>query len=334
MSFSRCVTGLLKGVALLAGQSGEAVGRTVAPPLPLAGERRHDRARLDVTVHPIALALLAATLAGAASAEIHACDFATPCAVENGSYLVRPPAGWDGRSALPVVVFFHGWQQSAGIVMQDETMARVLSDLGVMLVAPDGAGRSWSHPGSPSRDRDEFAFIRAVLDDVVQRFPVDRARLWASGFSQGGSMAWYAACYLGDRFAAFVTIAGDFWEPAPTVCPSGPASILHIHGENDQTVPMAGRAIGDRYRQSDLRSGWALWRRTDRCAEAPDRTETIADLTCTTWTGGRCESGRELMLCLHPGGHDFKAEWLGAGYGWVDGLARRSGPEASPSGAL
>ena len=49
-------------------------------------------------------------------------------------------------------------------------MARVVSDLGARLVAPDGAGRTWSYPGSPGHYRDEFAFIGAVLDDIGRRY--------------------------------------------------------------------------------------------------------------------------------------------------------------------
>jgi len=250
----------------------------------------------------------------------HTCGADLPCLVEGGAYLVRPPAGWDGRSALPAVVFFHGWKQSASDVMRDERMARVMSDLGNLLVAPDGAGYSWSFPGSPNHYRDEFAFVRAMLDDVEARFPIDTRRLWASGFSQGGSMVWYAACYLGDRFAAFVPVAGDFWEPPPLTCPSGPASLRHIHGLADETFPTSGRAVAEHSHQGNLWQGWALWLRTDGCVAPPDRVEMADGMTCQTWAAKSCSSGHELALCLHAGGHVFNAEWLREAYSWVVAL--------------
>jgi polyhydroxybutyrate depolymerase len=252
--------------------------------------------------------------------DAHACGADLPCLVPGGAYLVRPPAGWDGRSALPAVVFFHGWMQSASDVMRDETMARVTSDLGVLLVAPDGAGHTWSFPGSPGHYRDEFAFVRAMLDDVEGRFPIDTRRLWASGFSQGGSMVWYAACYLGDRFAAFVPVAGDFWEPPPLTCPSGPASIRHIHGLADETFPTSGRAVAEHSHQGNLWKDWGLWLRTDGCTAPPDRVDTVGGMTCQTWAAKSCSSGHELALCLHAGGHVFNAEWLREAYSWVVAL--------------
>jgi polyhydroxybutyrate depolymerase len=238
----------------------------------------------------------------------HACGADLPCLVQGGAYLARPPVDWDGRSALPAVVFFHGWMHSASDVMRDERMARVMSDLGNLLVAPDGAGHSWSFPGSPSHYRDEFAFVRAVLDDVEARFPIDKRRLWASGFSQGGSMVWYAACFLGDRFAAFVPVAGDFWEPLPPNCPAGPASIRHIHGLVDETFPTRGRDVAEHSHQGDLWQGWALWLRTDGCIAPPDRVDTVRGMNCQIWAAQSCSSRHELALCLHDGGHVFNAE--------------------------
>src|SRR3954451_14552911 len=35
-----------------------------------------------------------------------ACGPDTDCRVEGGTYRVRPPAGWDGHTALPAAVFF------------------------------------------------------------------------------------------------------------------------------------------------------------------------------------------------------------------------------------
>jgi polyhydroxybutyrate depolymerase len=131
-----------------------------------------------------ALALVMGSSAAAAQAADRLdCGADAPCVVEGGVYRVRPPAGWDRRARLPALVFFHGWGQSAADVMQDEAIARATSDLGLLLIAPEGVEHSWSFPGSPERHRHEFAFVKAVLDDAETRFPIDRRRLWASGFS-------------------------------------------------------------------------------------------------------------------------------------------------------
>src|SRR3974377_201670 len=96
-----------------------------------AGEK--PRAGTGAALPGLAAALWAVALSMGDAQDAHACGAELPCLVQGGAYLVRPPTGWDGRSALPAVVFFHGWMQSASDVMRDETMARVTSDLGVLL---------------------------------------------------------------------------------------------------------------------------------------------------------------------------------------------------------
>ena len=121
-----------------------------------------------------------------------ACGPDTDCVVDGGTYRVRAPSAWDGRSELPAAVFFHGWQDSAAGVMRNEGLGRVLSNAGVLLVAPNGENGDWNFPGlsvAPGTPpRDELAFVDRVLADVAQHYPLDRSRLWATGFSIGGSM--------------------------------------------------------------------------------------------------------------------------------------------------
>ena len=121
---------------------------------------------------------------------------ATSFKVDLGTYMAAEPAGWDGSTALPAAVYFHGWQSTAKAVMNNEAMRQSFSRAGVLLIAPDGLHKTWAHNGSPAHrfpdKRDEIAFVDQVLLDVKARWPVDERRLWATGFSQGGSMVWDA----------------------------------------------------------------------------------------------------------------------------------------------
>ena len=54
-------------------------------------------------------------LAALAPAAANACGFESPCEVDAGFYLRRLPAGWDGRSPLPVVVFYHGYGAATSV---------------------------------------------------------------------------------------------------------------------------------------------------------------------------------------------------------------------------
>ena len=280
-----------------------------------------------VKINPLALLLLAllphalAALALAAVAPGRRCDATTPCEIAAGRYFVRPPAGWDGRTPVPVVVFFHGYRSSAAETMADAALGEALSKAGILLAAADGQGGSWTIAGKLSTGRDDIAYTRDLLADLRRRFPVDERRLVAAGFSAGGFMVWQLACAAGDLFAAYAPMSGAFLDPIPETCPTGPASLRHIHGMADATVPMAGRWIaGGRVRQSDVRQSVARLAAIDGCPATAPQTLRRGELTCDVWPAAGCASGREVQMCLHAGGHAFDPTWVVESVDWASRL--------------
>ncbi|WP_300467411.1 alpha/beta hydrolase-fold protein [Breoghania sp.] len=237
------------------------------------------------------------------------CGVAAPCHVPGGEYRVRMPQGWDGTSRVGAILYLHGYRGTAENAINNKGLIRTASDLSLALITLQGAERSWSFPGNPRQRRDNIAFIRTVLDDAVAHHAVDPDKVMASGFFVGGSMVWYLACYLGDRFADFAPVAGAFWEPQPTGCPGPESDLFHVHGTGDKVVPMAGRAIGDVAHQADVNEGMALWLAKGACTtEVPQEFKPDdTGLVCQRRTA--C-AGRTIELCLHPGDHVFKPVWV------------------------
>ncbi len=251
-----------------------------------------------------------------------ACDARDYCETASGRYLVRAPEAWDGRSPLPVAVFFHGYRGSAADIMGNDDIGKALSRAGILLVAPDGLDGGWSASPLMGRGRDDVAFAREIVEDVARRFPVDQALTIATGFSAGGFIVWRIACE-GGPFAAYAPISGAFLDPIPETCPGGPVSLRHIHGTADATVPMAGRWIANnRIRQSDVRVSVARMVALDSCKAEPSRRQREGEFECETWSARDCASGREVSLCLHPEGHTIRGSWLVEAFDWARGLRK------------
>lgn len=233
------------------------------------------------------------------------------CAVATGSYRIVLPPQADRERPLGAIMYFHGYQGSAEETIADPGLLAVARRLGVALIAPDGAGHTWSYPGSPARNRDEFAFVGQVLDDVSARFPVDPRRFLASGFSQGGSMVWYLACRMPARFSAFAPIAGAFWEPLPERCDGPRPPLIHVHGTSDMTVPLAGRVLRSGARQGDVFRSFATLAPggcTAAWAEAARTVSQSKELACRIASG--CGDSARLELCFHAGGHWADPAWV------------------------
>ncbi|MEM8789864.1 MAG: alpha/beta fold hydrolase [Pseudomonadota bacterium] len=255
-----------------------------------------------------------ATALGPARAADVPCGAEAACTLPGGSYHLMGPADWDGVTPLPAMIFYHGFRSSGLSALRSAGLRADFADQGYLVIAPNGArmrgseARAW-----PARDevdpvRDDVAFSLAVLDDVAARLPIDAARVYVSGFSAGGSMAWRMACLAGDRFAGAASVAGALRRPPeiPDTCPTGPIRLIQIHGFADAQVPFEGRAIRD-WHQGDLFAGLALVRRTNGCRSNPDSIVVEDPFWCRTWADS-CDSGA-IALCLHPGGHGLPRGW-------------------------
>lgn len=238
-----------------------------------------------------------------------------PVTLPDGTYRAVAPPGWDGKRALPLVLYLHGYRENSAVITGNAVLAAAVTGSGALLVVPDGVDGSWSFSGAPSHKRDDIAFLHEVVADAEQRWPIDRARVFAAGFSIGGSMVWDLACHAATGFTAFLPFSGDFWTPYPTRCETGPVDLRHTHAINDHTFPMTGRPLFGQFQQGNVYKGFAILEATDACAAVPDRKLHEGDLDCESWTN--CGSGKQLEMCLHNGDHQIQPDWLRRSVDWA-----------------
>lgn len=252
--------------------------------------------------------ILAMLLSGIVAPNAGACGRDTDCVIGERSYRIVFPEGHDGTTPIGAIVFAHGYRGTASGVMRNKGLTALASELGIAFIAARAAGPEWNIPNVPSfdalEDVNELAYFDALIEDVVERFAIDRSRILASGFSSGAMMVWHLACYRGDAFAGFAPMSGTFWEPIPETCPTGPISLIHYHGKDDPVVPLHGRPIkdahqGDIYEAIALIAGLGDFR--------PIETMQTTELDCARQTDS---SGHILELCLFPGKHQLKARYL------------------------
>jgi len=246
-----------------------------------------------------------------------ACGPDSQCEVEGGYYLASAPADWDGKTPLPVVVYFHGWNGTPEGTFRNKAMVNSVNNRGGLFIAPYARTGYWRQIGEGRAEggRDELAYVRAVMADVKRRWPVDESLTMTSGFSRGASMSWNAACYAGDLFAGHAPIAGGFWNSTPDTCPTGPVTMRHIHGTSDGVVDYDIVGI---YNSMPIPEGMEVLRGLAQADGQPDHTYTLdhpkRPRDCTRWNG---KTGHVLEVCLHPRGHSIPAEWVGEGLDWL-----------------
>jgi len=248
------------------------------------------------------------------------------------SYEIDVPAHRERAQALPVVIVFHGGGGAADSVRRQSRMSARGEADGFITVYPQGSGgiagrlKTWNAGtccGPAMQQRiDEMAFVAALLDDLAAAVAIDRARVYATGISNGGMMAYEVACAFADRIAAIAVVAGEM--TALERCrPSRPVPVLVIHGSDDRNLPVDGGVGAKAFAVHDVRSVAAaveFWRRHDGCADSA-RSEVAGTVRRTRYAS--CSGGSEVELVMIEGG----------GHSWPGGdrLARFLDP---PSQAL
>ena len=249
----------------------------------------------------IVLALLTMARAIWAADSPERCTGQTPCMLGERSYHVREPDGWDGKTPLPVLLHFHGWMRQGTLVVKHGRIAGATRRRGILLLAPNGAGKTWDFW---THDTPDVAFATAVIEDAATRYPIDRSRIYVSGFSYGGAMAWRFVCERGNGIAALLSISGTLRQTEN--CPQAPREVRHVHGTADTVM---GFPLGP---QGQTTWPVKLWRGHMGCKgtgrDAGDwRITRYREFRRIVWDD--CREGR-VVLDVHDGGHLIPRGWI------------------------
>ena len=162
-------------------------------------------------------------------------------------YLVYLPTNFNPAESLPVVFAFAGGGDLGSSFMQFQADFRPLANTERFIaVYPNptldvNGCLCWNNLGPYSTGIDELGFAEAMMDAMAADYSADPQRMFACGFSLGGSLMWDFSCYLSDRFAAVGIVAANMWEWTQSACvPAQPIGILHILGTNDFYAPYNG----------------------------------------------------------------------------------------------
>jgi len=228
----------------------------------------------------------------------------------DGPAQAPPPGGW------PVVLVFHGGGGNAASVRTQSRMSAKGAAEGFVAVYPQGSGgiagklKTWNAGTccgwAMQHHVDETAFVAALLDDLATVVAVDARRVYATGISNGGMMAYQVACTLADRFAAIAVVAGEMTMAASDCRPARPVAVLVIHGSAVRNLPFEGGPGARAVAVHEVRSvatAVDFWRRNNGCAD-PAASERDGVVARTRYGGCRDDADVELVA-IDGGGHSW-----------------------------
>jgi polyhydroxybutyrate depolymerase len=245
----------------------------------------------------------------------------------NREYIVHMPRGADAQKAMPILLAFHGGGGEAEQYKQSAGLDAVSEREKFVVVYPYGVGAlprrllTWNAGeccgAAMNRNADDVGFAIAVLDDVIRRTSIDQTRVYATGHSNGGMMAYRLAAERADRIVAIAPVAGAY--NLGTFAPARPVAVLDIHSVSDPRAlynggmgpPFPGTTVRSSHRP--VMEGIGRWTRYNKCGDS-----TITETR--TGQAGTNNAGQTAMLITWrrcaSGGDVAHWKLSGVGHGW------------------
>jgi polyhydroxybutyrate depolymerase len=181
---------------------------------------------------------------------------------DDRDFRVHLPPGYDGKTALPLVVALHGAFLSGAGFEELSGLSRIADRELFIAVYPEGTRmlvpgtQHWNAGHCCGKAMiyhvDDVGFIGALIDALAARLAVDPARVYVLGYSNGAMLAYRVAAAFPEKIAAVAAVAGSmdahgtlaapqFSVPTPRL----PVSLIAIHGTADEKVPYEGSVRAD-----------------------------------------------------------------------------------------
>lgn len=180
---------------------------------------------------------------------------------------------------------------------------------------PDGSFATWNAARccGAARDQnvDDVGFIRQVIVNLARQMNIDRERVYATGMSNGGLMAYRLACEASDVFRAIAPVAGT--DNTIKCAPTRAVPVLHIHAKDDDHVAFAGGAGPNAVHQSFITDFTSVpdtiskWVQLNGCASSPKRVLEKPGAYCERYES--CRDDAAVQLCVTD---DGAHSWPGA----------------------
>lgn len=202
---------------------------------------------------------------------------------EERTYLIHLPEGSEEKGPLPLVFVLHGATANGYNAIRMSRMNTKADREKFIVVYPNGSGAvkghllTWNSGNCCSyarnNDIDDVAFFRKLIERLEMEYDIDPKRVYVTGFSNGGMMAYRLACELSDKIAAIAPVAAAIG--TDDCRPTQPVSVIIFHGTKDKYVPYDGGAPlklvnpDDKRTDKSVSDAVSMWTEYDGCKPLP-----------------------------------------------------------------
>ena len=199
-------------------------------------------------------------------------------------YIVTTPPEVDDRENLPLILVFHGYK------MTDDSMRSLteMNKANAVVVYMQGVNTAWAPaPYAVTTGDEDLEFFDAVRQEMLDKYPINPARVFAAGHSNGGGFAAYAACRRAHQLTGIATVSAAYYNTVFEDCAPIPTKQIDFHGTKDSIIKYDGgvRHGADYMPVTEVMEEAAI---RNHCAPEPDVEEYSRPGEEFTWQ--RCDA--------------------------------------------
>ena len=169
----------------------------------------------------------------------------------------------DTSKPFPVIINFHGFLSHAMDQQGFSQMDNYAHQNGIGVIYPEGIKRSWNVGKAILNDENDIGFVNALIDSVSLKYDIDSNRIYACGFSNGGTFSYELICGLSNKIAAFGSVGGNFSINENRLCNiEREIPLIHIHGTRDR-LQKYNHSDGDFLSTIESVNYWAKYNQFD-----------------------------------------------------------------------
>jgi polyhydroxybutyrate depolymerase len=226
--------------------------------------------------------------------------------------LVLPPGYYKDSTNFPLVIAMHGGGGSASQFEKDYKFTEAAQDNNSIVVYPEGVqsdgilkARTWNAGSccnyAVDHAIDDVNFISKLIKTLKSNYRINHKKVFATGMSNGGMMAYRLACEIPDKIAAIAVVSCTMVTTQPCD-PTRPVPILHMHSILDKKVPYEGGTGIRGYYFPPVDSGLKVFAEKNYCLPIPQIVTDDNRFKLTRWIDCKEEAVIEYYL-TKDGGH-------------------------------
>ena len=236
----------------------------------------------------------------------------------------RLPPDYDKNSPAPLLLVLHAGAGSASRMEYISGWTEVGIARGYIVVYPEGVDGDWNDGRNVRYTRaarehvDDVGFLNEVIARMSERYSIDPARIYLTGYGSGGMMALRYACAESAKLAAVAVLDATLPQEAAQWCEvRSPVPAMFMVQKGSPFVPFDGGEIKvmslKRGKVLSARESAAVWAKGNGCEEEAMEQATQSGVL-ESWSFGGCESTEPVKLLALEGA---ELDFPGGRRGWI-----------------